>query len=269
MARIEASLFEIGTLDTFSYQKTPVHRLDPRIKVVTTLLFIVVVLSFDKHTVSALVPFVIYPIALATLGNVPFGYLFKKILVALPFALMIGILNPVFDRSVMLYIGSIQISGGWVSFTSIMIRFALTVSAALILVATTGFNSMCTAMERMGAPRVFASQLSFLFRYLFVLTEEAVRMVRARALRSFNGRGMGFKVFVNMMGQLLLRTMDRAERIHLAMLCRGFDGRIRTVHPMKISSRDIAFMAGWSIVFVAMRIYDVPQGLGAVALGLF
>jgi cobalt/nickel transport system permease protein len=268
MARIEASFLDISTLDTLSYQKTAIHELDPRAKLVTTLVFIVVVLSFDKYEVAGLMPFALYPVVLITLGNLPISFLLSKILLAAPFAFFVGIFNPLLDRTVMVHLGPIDISAGWVSFASIMIRFTLTVSAALILIASTGLNSVCMALERMGTPRSFVVQLLFLYRYIFVLTDEASRMNRARSLRVFEGQGMGFRVFTHMLGQLLLRTLDRAKRIHLAMRCRGFDGEIRIARPLKICRRDVAFVMAWFIFFGAMRFYDLPQWLGRMMAGL-
>jgi len=268
MAKIETSSLDIRYLDTLSHQDTPIHRLDPRIKLITTLVFIVSVLSFDKYRITGIIPFALYPVVLITLGNLPAVYLGKKILLAAPFAIFIGIFNPFMDRALMLQLGPIGISGGWVSFASIMTRFILTVSAALILIASTGFNTVCMALERLGAPRLFSVQLLFLFRYIFVLVDEASRMVRARALRSFGGRGMGFGVYANMIGQLLLRTLDRAQRIHLAMRCRGFDGEIPMVRPLRIGGRDVGFFLGWSSFFVTMRLYDAPQWLGKVVTEL-
>ncbi|MGV8074440.1 MAG: cobalt ECF transporter T component CbiQ [Syntrophobacteraceae bacterium] len=262
MAGIESSLLDIGYLDTLSYRDTPVHRLDPRVKLVTTLFFVVCVISFNKYELSGLIPFVIYPIVLVALGNLPSGYLLRKMLFAVPFAFFIGIFNPLLDRDILIHLGPIGISGGWVSFFSIMIRFGLTVTAALILIASTGFNAVCMAMEKMGIPNIFAVQLLFLYRYIFVLTDEALRMARARSLRSFGRKGMGLKVFSYMIGQLLLRTLDRAQRIHLAMRCRGFDGRIRVTHPLKVRRCDIAFLLSWSLLFVLMRLYDIPQWMG-------
>ena len=119
---------------------------------------------------------------------------------------------------------------GWVSYVSIMLRFMLTTAAALVLICTTGMNSVCMAIERLGAPDVFATQLLFLYRYIFVLAEEVLTMSRARSLRSFGSRGMGFRVYGQILGQLLLRTYARAQRIYNAMLCRGFDGHVRTAH---------------------------------------
>jgi cobalt/nickel transport system permease protein len=207
-------------------------------------------------------------VVLITLGNLPVSYLLNKVLMAAPFAFFVAIFNPLLDRNVLMHLGPIGISGGWVSFASLMVRFTLTVSAALILIASTGFNSVCVALGKMRAPRAFVVQLLFLYRYLFVLIDEASRMNRARSLRVFEGRGMGFGVFIQMLGQLLLRTLDRAKRIQLAMHCRGFDGEIRMARQLKIRGRDFAFVAVWSIFFIAVRFYDLPQGLGRMVTEL-
>ncbi len=262
MPRIESTFFDIGTMDAISRQDTFVHRMDPRIKVLTTLAFIVCVVSFGKHDISALVPFLVYPLFLVVLGDVPVGYLFRKVMLAAPFAVLIGIFNPLLDREVLVQLGPFGISGGWVSFLSILLRFTMTVGAALILIATTGYHAVCMALERMGVPQVFVVQLLFLYRYLFVLVDEASRMVRARSLRSFQGKGAGIRVFGSMAGHLLLRTMDRAQRIHLAMLSRGFDGNIRPFHPLRIRAWEVMFLLGWSALFVLMRYTNVPRFVG-------
>ena len=90
--------------------------------------------------------------ALIAVGNLPPGYLAKKMLLAAPFAFFIGIFNPLLDRAVMVHLGPLGISGGWVSFASIMLRFVLTVSAALILIAGTGLNAVCLASGEAGSP---------------------------------------------------------------------------------------------------------------------
>jgi cobalt/nickel transport system permease protein len=262
MGNIESALLNLGYLETLSYQQTPLHRLDPRVKLLTTLGFIIAVVSFEKYEITGLLPFFIYPVALTAVGNLPPGYLARKILLAAPFAFFIGIFNPLLDRAVLVHLGPLGISGGWVSFASILIRVTLTVSAALILIAGTGLNAVCLALDRLGAPRSFVTQLLFLYRYIFVLTDEALRLVRARALRSFQGRGLGFQVFTYMIGQLLLRTLDRARRIHLAMLSRGFDGKIRLARPLQLHARDAAFLLGWSGLFVLLRCYNIPYLLG-------
>jgi cobalt/nickel transport system permease protein len=264
MAKIDSAFFDLGTLDTLACRQTAVHRLDPRAKLVTTAVFVVTVVSFGRYEISALLPFGLFPLCLILLADLPPGYLLKKLLLAAPFAFCVGVFNPLFDRQAILHLGPLALSGGWVSFASILLRFALTVLAALVLIATTSFSGVCLALERLGAPRAFVLQLLFLYRYLFVLVDEAQRLVRARALRSFGARGLGMRVFGHLAGQLLLRTIDRAQRIHLAMLCRGFDGEFRPTRPTRLGRPEVVFTLGWCSAFVLMRLVNLPQLAGRI-----
>ncbi len=269
ISKIESSLLSLGYMDILSYQDTPIHKIDPRAKLITSLVFILTVVSFSKYEISMLVPFIIFPIYLLTSGNIPAAYIVKKVLYVSPFAFMIGVFNPFFDREIIVYLGNTGISGGWMSFLSIMLRFALTVSTALTLIACTGFNNICFALNRLGAPKVFAVQLLFLYRYIFVLSEEAAKMVRARNLRSFDGKGKGIKSYGPLLGSLLLRTMNRAERIHLAMLCRGFDGRIRIMKKYNFGFRELLFVSVWILSFILFRFVNISQLAGIFVTGLF
>ncbi len=267
MATFEKNLFDIGYMDTLALGTTGLHRLDPRAKLITTLIFVTMVVSLGKYEISMMVPFVIYPLAMIVSGELPFGYLFKKILLVAPFAILIGIFNPLLDRQALVQIGSMSISGGWISFFSIMIRFGLTVGAALVLISLTGFNSVCMGLEKLGVPRPFVVQLLFLYRYLFVLIDEASRMARARSLRAFGSGRMQFKIFVPLIGQLLLRTLDRAQRIHLAMCCRGFDGYISMNRTMKFGFKEIRFTLAWSLLFLCFRSHNIPLEMGELIGG--
>jgi len=256
-------------MDILSYQDTPLHKIDPRAKLITVLFFILTVVSFDKYAISMLVPFIFFPVYLLTAGNIPVIYIVKKIIYVSPFALMIGVFNPLFDQAVLITIGNMGVSGGWISFLSIMMRFALTVSTALALIACTGFNNICFALNRLGAPKIFAVQLLFLYRYIFVLAEEAAKMVRARNLRSFNGKGKGIRSYGPLLGNLLLRTINRAERIHLAMVCRGFDGKIRILKKYKFGLKEVLFVVVWISLFLLFRFVNISQLAGILVTGLF
>jgi cobalt/nickel transport system permease protein len=220
------------------------------------------VVSFHKYDPARLAPLVIYPMAIMVIGRIPFSYILKKVLIASPFVLFVALFNPILDRNPVMELGSFVISGGFLSFTSILVKYVLTVSAGLALIACTGFDAICSALSGMGVPTAFTIQLLFVYRYIFVLGEEAARMARARALRSFGDRGMGIGVYGSMLGQLLFRTMDRAQRIHLAMMCRGFDGKIRYNSPKGICWSDWIFLGGWCGLFVLLRSYDFPAWLG-------
>jgi len=268
LASIESGLYELGRLDQFARLDTPVHRLDPRAKVITTLVFLVCVVSFGKYDLLALLPFALFPVVMASEGEIPMGYLGSRLLAAAPFAVVIGMFNPLLDQIPIAQVGGVTITAGWISFLSILIRFLLTTAAALVLIGTTGMNSVCLSIERLGAPDVFSTQLLFLYRYIFVLGDEAARMVRARSLRSFGKRGMGLAVFGQILGHLLLRTYARASRIYNAMLCRGFDGTIRTTRRLRFTRTDTAFVVVWSALFVLFRFYNVPLVVGGLVTGL-
>lgn len=247
---------ELGRLDT------PLHRIDARMKTVTALVFVVVVMSFPRGAVSALMPLFLYPLVLVRLGAIPPRALLKKMLVAAPFAVAVGLFNPVFDRQPVLVVGPVAVSGGWLSFASILIRFALTVSAALLLVACTGMHRLCAGLARLGVPRVLVVQLLFLYRYLFLIADEGARMLRGMELRAAGVRKLGLRVYGSLVGHLLLRSLARAERIYKAMLARGFDGEVRVAGPTRLRWADVAFMAAWAAFFAVARSWNLSACLG-------
>ncbi|BDU73117.1 cobalt ECF transporter T component CbiQ [Mesoterricola silvestris] len=261
-----ASLIPFGTLDELAAADSPVHRLDPRAKLLATALFIVAVASFGRYEVAALAPFALYPAALMALGGIPAGFILSRMLAALPFVLLLAALNPVLDRAPLLTLGPVAISGGWVSFASILMRFALTVGAALVLVATTSMDGVCLGLERLGAPRAFAQQVAFLHRYAFVLGAEALRIHRARTLRAFGGK-LTPGEFATLAGNLLLRAWDRARRIHVAMLTRGFTGRFPEPRPLAWGTRDLLFTVLCAAAFAALRVWNLPRILGGLLAG--
>ena len=251
-------------MDTLAEGASALHRLDPRAKLLATLAFIVAVVSFDRYALSALTPFFIYPVVMIALGGLPAGYLARRALLAAPLAALIGVFNPFLDKAVLFHIGPLAVSGGWASFLSIILRSVLTVTAALILVCLTGFNAVAASLMRLGMPRPFVVQLLLFYRYIFVLADEAERMVRARALRSFDAGAMGFRTFISLIGHLLIRTLDRAERVYSAMRSRGFDGRIRVMRHTRIGWREVFFAAGWIAIFIYFRYSNAPLKLGCI-----
>ncbi|MCX5874943.1 MAG: cobalt ECF transporter T component CbiQ [Deltaproteobacteria bacterium] len=258
MASIGGAVKDFRQLDLMATGNTGVHRLDARAKVLVTLVFILTVVSLGKYELAALFPFFLYPAVLMALGNLSARYIARKVVVVLPFALMV----------VLVRLGPLGISGGWLSCASILVRATLTVGAALILVGTTGFPAICQALDQLGLPRIFTVQLLFLYRYLFVLTEEGGRTARARELRAFGNKGLGWRSYGSLISHLLLRTWLRAERIHLAMLARGFSGEFHPRRTTRFGGRELLFLAGWSGLFLLFRLVNVSQFLGSIVTGV-
>jgi cobalt/nickel transport system permease protein len=264
---LETAYSGLGRLDRLCYRDTAVHRLDPRAKVVATFLFAVAVVSFPRYEVLSLFPFFLFPVLMAALGDIPAGFIAKKVVAVSPFAFFVGIFNPLFDPTTVAIAPGVTISAGWVSFASILVKFALTVSAALLLIATTSFPGICRGLRRLGLPALFVSQLLFLYRYLFVLMEEAMRVVRARDMRSFGKRGAGMGIFVRIVGTLFLRTVERAERIYGAMLARGFRGEFPSMRRETFRPSDAFFVLAAGGFFSLCRFVPVPRMIGYLVRG--
>ncbi|GFO69795.1 cobalt ECF transporter T component CbiQ [Geomonas limicola] len=269
MASIDAALLDFQRLDRLAAGSSALHRLDPRAKVLVVLVFLVSVISFGRYQLSALLPFFVFPAVLIGCADLPAGYLARKVALVCPFALVVGIFNPLVDTEIMVHLGPVAISGGWLSCASILVRALLTVSAALILVATTGFPAICRALEQLGMPKVFAVQLLFLYRYLFVLAEEGGRAARARELRSFGNKGQGMASYSSLIGSLLLKTWQRAERIHMAMLARGFTGAFQVRQHYRFGRPEFLYLCSWSALFVLLRLFNPAELFGAFLTGLF
>ncbi|MFA6499105.1 MAG: cobalt ECF transporter T component CbiQ [Desulfurivibrionaceae bacterium] len=268
MASIGGAMKDFRQLDLMATGNTGVHRLDARAKVLVTLAFILAVVSLGKYELAALFPFFLYPAVIMALGNLSVRHIARKVVVVLPFVLMVGMFNPFFDQTVLVRLGPLGISGGWISCASILVRATLTVGAALILLAITGFPAICQALDQLGVPRIFTVQLLFLYRYLFVLTEEGDRTARARELRAFGNKGLGLSSYGSLISHLLLRTWLRAERIHLAMLARGFSGEFHPRRTTRFGVREFLFLAGWSGLFFLFRLVNVSLLLGTIITGV-
>lgn len=255
----------IGQIDRLSYQDTVIHHLDPRSKVVATAAFILAVVSFPKYEIASLAPFFLFPVVLASLADIPVRIIIRKVVFVSPFAIFVGMFNPLFDTRIVGSLFGLAVSAGWFSFFSILIKFTLTISAALILIATTSFPGVCHGLRRLGAPPLFVSQLLFLYRYLFVLLEEAMRIARAREIRSFGKKGMGAKVAVRIIGVLFIRTVERSERIYRAMLCRGFTGEIPVLSRHRAGWPDVLFLGITALLLVAGRFLPLTHMAGRLA----
>lgn len=262
-----ADWIQIGRMDDLARLDSPAHRLDARAKAIVTLAFVMVLMSFHRHEVSTLVPFLLYPVILTSVGRIPARELFKKILVAAPFALAIGIFNPLMDRHPVAALGPVAVTGGWLSFASIMLRFVLTVWAALALVACTGLLRLAAGMEQLGIPRVLVVQLLFLYRYLFVVADQGSRMMRSVELRAAGKNALGLRTYGSLMGHLLLRSMDRTERVYRAMVSRGFDGEIRVIRRSPFRVADWCFVCGCLACFIAGRTWNLAAALGSLFTG--
>jgi cobalt/nickel transport system permease protein len=241
-----------------------IHRLDPRVKVVVTLLFI---LSNALLPDGAWLGFMLA--LLLVLGLVVAAYIapwqvVKRSFIVLPFAL--AAITVVFSLP-----GTVVWEGPWgltasdtglIRFASIMCRSFVSVQAAIWLTMTTPFPDILHALRHLRLPGVLVSIIAFMYRYLFVLADEAGRLLRARSSRSARPAGGGgggtivwrARVAGSMVGQLLLRSFERSDRVYNAMQARGYRGQLLTMNPHQMVRSDWALGALLIVAVVAVQL---------------
>ncbi len=267
MAGIEGRLENIGRLDALARRDSPIHAVDPRVKIVVAFAYVLVVTSYGRYATAELIPLALFPVLAAAIAEVPGRFLASRLLIASPFAVFVGVFNPLIDREIVATVAGIGVSGGWLSFFSILLRYVLSMSAALVLVATTGFYTICSALGRLKVPSVLTVQLLLLYRYLFLLTEEAIRLVRARRLRSFGKRGEGLASGAALITSLLSRTLARACRIHEAMAARGMLLTLPPLSRTKMTPKDRIILLASLVLLALLRSFDFTGRLGAMVTG--
>lgn len=252
-------------LDPYRSRASVVHRSDPRVKVTLALAFIFT---------TALTPHGAWPVylllfalvlAATLLSELGVAYVLERALIALPFALAaLPVLFSVAGTP-LLYLNLGQLSltvthEGAARFASIVLKSWLSVQMAVVLVSSTPFPALLAALRALKVPRLLVAIVGLMWRYLFVLVDEALRLLRARESRSAHpsqpvGRRVGgrlvwrARVTGGMVGNLFLRAFDRADRIYAAMLSRGYDGETRALPlPPLCAAERAALLAGLSVL---------------------
>jgi len=250
------------TLEILAEGNTMIHSLHPLAKTITTFLYVVIVVSFGPYELSGLLPFFFYPIILMALGDIPYKPLLARMAVALPFGLFAGTANLILVRETALYFLTIPISYGMISFFSIIVKTLLTVMAVLILISTTPLPTLSRQLTALKIPSLFILLLSMIYRYIGVLVEEALAMYTAYTLRSPDQKGIKMKDMGIFIGQLLLKSVDRAERIYQAMKCRGFTGSYEYIPLPKMKAGGLVYLLGLCAVFSLLRFFNLSLLLG-------
>lgn len=247
-------------LDRYREGTSLIHRLDPRLKLVGTLAFIFVVTNIPARSWPAFLLMTGLALALMRMAEVPLVEALKRSSIALPFAGVVALSVPFTRAGTVLWqarLGSWTLSvtdAGLALFLSVVVKAWLAVLISGLLVATTPFPKLLKAMRALHVPAALVSTISFMYRYLFVLVDEAMRMQTARDARSVGpGRTVWWraKVLGGMIGSLFIRSYERSERIYAAMLSRGFAGEIRSLDQMTWQKRDWLAGLGWAVLMAA------------------
>jgi len=256
----------VDVFDQFQIRESQVHHLDPRIKVVVTVAYILSNAILPDGSWLAFGLAWLFLLLANDLANLGLGFTLRRSAIALPFAVVAvsAVFSPLGEPLAVWDLGFITLiptDFGLIRFISIILRSWLSVQIAILLVATTQFPDLIHALEHLRLPKTLTTIIAFLFRYLFVLTNEVFRILRAREARSAGlpgirkGGTLGWRIKTtgSMAGQLFLRSYERSDRIYQAMISRGYTGHIRTLNPHQIQNRDWLFLGGSAAFLVIIQ----------------
>lgn len=253
-------------LDPYHPKESLVHRLDPRIKFVLAVAFILTTALIPQGTWPVYVLLMAIILCVDVLSELGVGFILKRSVLALPFVLAaVPIIFTAPGPEITTFtIGSWELTISQVGlerFISIGLKSWISIQCAIVLAASTPFPDILVAMRAIRLPKLIVAIFGLMWRYLFVLVDEVIRLNRARASRSGNpGRANGkvggslvwrAKVTGGMVGSLFLRALERSDRIYMAMLSRGYDGEIRTLPFAKLKPTD------WIILIFSLAIFSL------------
>jgi len=197
-------------LDRYSRQESPVHRLSAGTKLLCALGMVALTVVVPMGAHWYFVGLACLLLVTAMVARIPVRYVGNRLLWMEPFVLAVGVMM-------------LLQPGGWEVFAGIVVKSTLSLGIMVLLANTTPFAELLRVWKRWGAPGLLVTTLALLYRYLFVLVDEAERMQRARSCRTFERRRwIGWKTLATVAGQLFVRSTERAERIYAAMLARGW-----------------------------------------------
>jgi cobalt/nickel transport system permease protein len=227
---------------------SPLHRHDARVKVVVALSLIVGITLTPTGAWVANAALWALVASLAAVGRLGVWRVARRGGIVLPFALAAAtLLFTTPGNPLLTFAGLTVTASGAFRFATILLKSWLAVQVALILSMTTPFTDLLWALNCLHVPSTLVAIISFMYRYLFTLQDEAARLARARTARSGvlsgqrSGGGMAWRAQVagGMVGNLFLRSYERSERVVAAMLARGYSGEMRTLDPPPLTWRAI------------------------------
>ena len=207
----------------------------------------------------------LFPVAGYQLAGLPMRLCFQKLRMVLPLVCAVGLLNPLFDRQIVVQVGTLAVSGGVLSMLTLILKGVFCLLASFLLMATTTIEAICRALRQLHVPKLLTNLLLLTFRYVGLLLSEVAVMQQAYSLRAPGQKGIHISAWGSFLGQLLLRSMDRAQALYESMELRGFSGEF----PGAVRGRGSAASWPYALVCPALMLLARYFDLSALMGGLF
>lgn len=238
---------------------SPIHRLDPRAKLAGLAGITIVGVSTPLHAWPALAACALALAAIAALARLGPGVLWVRVRVILPVVVFVAAFVPFVRGGPTVPLGPLSVSEqGLETFALVTVKAAIGALSAVLLGATTSFPDILHGLERLRTPRLLTVIAAFMYRYVFVIVDEARRMRAALAARAYRPRHLGqVAALGRLVTALFLRSYERGERVYLAMLARGYAGTMPRLAALTFRRADTVFLAALALALLPLRVVVV------------
>jgi cobalt/nickel transport system permease protein len=230
----------LGAVEAVAAGDSPVHRLDPRAKIVGLIGLVLVAVTLPEGAWAAFGALAAILVGLAAASRLRPLFVLGRMTIEVPFLLAAAVLP-------------FTAEDGLVLGASVALKVSISVLAMVILSSTTPFPSLLRGFEMLGAPRLILTIVAFMWRYLHVLAGEVSRMQTARAARGYSAGWLWQAASTGpLIATLFLRSLERGERVHLAMRSRLYDGSMpRTATgQFETGTADVLFLTSLAVLLV-------------------
>lgn len=219
-------------------RSSPVHRLPAECKLLAAVAFVLVVVSTPRAWWPAYPGYLALLAAVALLATVPVWTVLRRTVVEAPFVLFAVLLPFVAGGEKVEVLGLSLSRAGLAGGGTVLAKATLGVLTSILLVATTEQRALLAGLERLRLPARLVEIAAFMLRYAEVITAEMRRMRIARESRCFEARSVrAWRPLAQSAGALFVRCYERGERVHLAMLSRGYTGTMPQLHRRVVPAR--------------------------------
>jgi len=235
---------------------SPIHRLDPRAKILGLAGITVVGVSTPAAAWPAFLACGVALGAIAAVARVGPAVIWSRVRVILPLVLFVAVFVPFVRGGPTVDVGPLALSEqGLETFALVTAKATIGALSAVLLGATTSFPDILHGLERLRVPRLLTVIAAFMYRYVFVIVDEARRMRAALAARAYRPRHLGqVGALGRMVTALFLRSYERGERVYLAMLARGYGGTMPRLAVLAFRRADTAFLATLALTLIPLRV---------------
>ena len=262
MNKIENAIKELHFMDYKANSNNVLNKIHPIVKLMITVIYIVLLTSLDKYDLTRTLAMGIYLWLVSLIGEISIKNCFKRLKIVFFLLIILGIANPILDRSIITYIGVFPITTGMISMITLILKGFFSIIASYFLITTTSIENICYALKMLHIPNILITVIMLIYRYIMVFLKEVERIWTAYHMRAPKQKGIISKAWGSMIGCLMIRSIDKAQDVYQAMELRGFNPNTILVRKQKVKKSDILYLISGIVLLLAIRFIPIFEIIG-------